>query len=348
MRMRIAAIAACLLTTIVAGSLGCRDVLARSDAAPNSQPNPYRRTDHFLKLPSGRTMGSSSAVAVDREGHIWVAERCGANNCAGSAIDPIVEFDANGTFIKAFGHGMLLFPHGFFIDSQDHIWVTDGHVADGKGDDVLEFDQSGKLLRTLGKPGVAGTEEDTFHEPNAVVIAPNGDIFVADGHDPGGSSYRVIKFDRNGKFIKQWGGKPGSAPGEFDTPHTLAMDSKGRLFVGDRSNNRIQIFDQDGKFIASWGQFGRPSGITIDRNDVLYVTDSESREAEGYGHHPGWKRGIRIGSARDGTVTAFIPDPEPDPEHKSTSGGEGIAADAHGTIYLAQVDPRDIAKFEKH
>jgi hypothetical protein len=348
MRIRIAAITAALLTTIVAGSIGCSELLARSDAGPNSQPNPYQRTDHFLKLPAGRSMGSSSAIAVDHAGHIWVAERCGGNNCAGSNIDPIVEFEANGIFIKAFGHGMLLFPHGFFIDGHDHIWVSDGHVGDGKGDDVLEFDESGKLLRTLGKPGVAGTGEDTFHEPNAVVVAPNGDIFVADGHDPGGSSYRVIKFDPNGKFIKQWGGRPGAGPGEFDTPHTLAMDSTGRLFVGDRSNNRIQIFDQDGKYIASWTQFGRPSGIYIDRNDVLYVTDSESREAEGYGHHPGWRRGVRVGSAKDGTVTAFIPDPQADPEHKSTSGGEGIAADAHGTIYLAQVDPRDIAKFEKH
>jgi sugar lactone lactonase YvrE len=292
-------------------------------------------------------MGSSSAVAVDHAGHIWVAERCGANNCAGSNIDPIVEFDAKGNFMHAFGAGMLLFPHGLFVDRGDHIWITDAHVGDGKGYDVLEFDNSGKLLRTLGKPGIAGTDADTFLEPNAVLVAPNGDIFVADGHDPGRSSYRVIKFDRNGRFLKQWGGMPGSAPGQFDTPHALAMDSKGRLFVGDRSNNRIQIFDQDGKFLASWSQFGRPSGLYIDAHDVLYVTDSESREADGYGHHPGWKRGIRVGSAATGVVTAFIPDAELDPEHKSTSGGEGIAADAHGTIYSAQVDPRDIAKFEK-
>jgi sugar lactone lactonase YvrE len=335
--MRIAATAALVLAT---------QVFAQGDNAPNSQPDPYRRVDHFLKLPTGRSMGSSSAVTVDHAGHIWVAERCGANSCAGSNIDPIVEFDASGNFMKAFGAGRLLFPHGFFIDSADHIWVTDGHVGDGKGDAVLEFDQSGKLLRTLGKPGIAGSGHDTFNEPNAVLIAPNGNIFVSDGHEPGETSYRVIKFSANGKFIKQWG-TPGTAPGQFETPHTLAMDSKGRLFVGDRANNRIQIFDQDGKFLASWAQFGRPSGMYIDSHDVLYVTDSESREAEGYGHHPGWKRGIRIGSVKDGVVTAFIPDTQPDPEHKSTSGGEGIAADAQGTIYSAQVDPRDIARFEK-
>jgi DNA-binding beta-propeller fold protein YncE len=157
----------------------------------------------------------------------------------------------------------------------------------------------------------------------------------------------VIKFDKNGKFVKQWGGKPGTADGQFDCPHALAMDSQGRLFVGDRANNRIQIFDQDGGFLASWTQFSRPSGIYIDQHDVLYVTDSESRNAKGYGHHPGWKRGVRIGSAKDGTVTAFMPDPAPDPEHQATTGGEGITADAHGTIYLAQVDPQDIARFEK-
>lgn len=339
--------AALALGMVLLGASGGMGQLVAADSAPNSQPNPYHRIDHALRLPAGRSMGSSSAVAVDHAGHIWVAERCGANTCAGSATDPIAEFDANGTFIKAFGHGMLLFPHGFFIDSHNHIWVTDAHVADGKGADVLEFDESGKLLRTLGKPGVAGTGPDAFHEPNAVLIAPNGDIFVADGHDPGGSSYRVIKLDRNGKFIKQWGGAPGTGDGQFDCPHTLAMDSQGRLFVGDRANNRIQIFDQDGRHLATWTQFGRPSGLYIDAHDVLYVTDSESRDAEGYGHHPGWKRGIRVGSARDGVVTAFIPDPETDSEHKSTSGGEGIAADAHGTIYLAQVDPRDIAKFQK-
>jgi NHL repeat len=343
MRTMIASIGASVLMTVLAGP----SLMAEPDQAQNSRLGSYHRTDHFLKLPPGRTMGSSSAVAVDHAGNIWVAERCGANDCAGSKVDPILEFDAKGNFIKAFGHGMLLFPHGFFIDRADHVWITDAHVGDGKGDDVLEFDQSGKLLRTLGKSGVSGTGPDTFHEPNAVLVAPNGNIFVADGHEPDGSSYRVVKLDKNGKFIKQWGGKPGTGNGQFDCPHSLAMDSQGRLFVGDRSNNRIQIFDEDGRFLASWTQFGRPSGIFIDQHDVLYVTDSESRNAEGYGHHPGWKRGVRVGSAKDGTVSAFMPDPNPESENQITTGGEGIGADGHGTIYLAQVDPKDIAKFEK-
>ena len=297
-------------------------------------------------MPAGRTMGSSTAVRVDKEGHVWVVDRCGANNCADSKLDPIMEFDAKGNFVKAFGSGQLLFPHGFFIDKADHLWITDGHVGKGIGDDVLEFDRSGKLLRTLGKPGVSGDGPDTLHEPNAVVVSPAGDIFVSDGHEEGVGNARVIKYDKNGKFVKQWGGH-GSGPGQFEAPHTLAMDSAGRLFVGDRGNNRIQIFDQDGKLLAIWTQFGRPSGAYVDAHDILYVTDSESRNPKGYGYHPGWKRGIRIGSVKDGIVTAFIPDPEPDPDHKVTTAGEGVTADAQGNIYGAEVGTPRIVRYEK-
>jgi len=312
----------------------------------NSAPDPYVRVDGFFKPPPGRTLGSSSGVALDRAGNIWVADRCGANSCAGSKLDPIMEFDAKGKFIKSFGAGTLLFPHGMFIDRADHIWVTDEHVEEGKGDDVLEFDRNGKLLRTLGKPGVSGSGPDTFHEPNAILVAPNGDIFVSDGHEPGKGNARVVKLDSHGRFIKQWGSH-GSGPGQFEAPHTLAMDSKGRLFVGDRGNNRIQIFDQDGKLLDTWAQFSRPSGVFIDQHDTLYVTDSESRAAEDYGHHPGWKRGIRIGSARDGVVTSFIPDPASDQETRITTGGEGVTADGHGAVYSAEVGTPGVVKYEK-
>jgi sugar lactone lactonase YvrE len=291
-------------------------------------------------------MGSTSAVAVDHQGNIWVADRCGANDCKGSKLDPIMEFDANGNFVKSFGAGKLLFPHGMYIDKDDHIWLTDGHVGEGKGDDVLEFDRNGKLLRTLGKPGVSGSGPDTFHEPNAVLVAPNGDIFVSDGHEIGEGNARVVKLDSQGRFIKQWGFH-GSGPGQFEAPHTLAMDSQGRLFVGDRGNDRIQIFDQNGKPLGSWTQFSRPSGVFIDKHDTIYVTDSESRAAEGYGHHPGWKRGIRVGSARDGVVTSFTPDPAPNQETRITTGGEGITADGHGAIYSAEVGTPGIVKYEK-
>ncbi|MEO8098140.1 MAG: peptidyl-alpha-hydroxyglycine alpha-amidating lyase family protein [Acidobacteriota bacterium] len=317
---------------------------AQTGPAPNSQPNPYRTLDTWYQLPAGRTMGSTSAVAVAPSGHIWVAERCGVNSCAASNLDPILEFDANGKLLGQFGAGMFIFPHGFLIDRDSNIWVTDGQGAAGKGHQVFKFNPQGKVLMTLGKAGVVGDGPDTFNQPNSVAIAPNGDIFISDGHTARTGNARVIKFTKDGKFIKQWSGH-GDGPGQLEVPHTLAFDSQGRLFVGDRANNRIQIWDQDGKVLAEWKQFGRPSGIFIDRNDVIYVTDSESTDRTGYGNNPGWKRGIRIGSAKTGAVTAFIPDPTPG--DGATSSSEGVAADAQGNVFGAEVGSKDVKKYVK-
>jgi len=313
-----------------------------SAQAPNSQPNPYKTVENWAKMPEGRTWGSTSAVEADPDGKsIWVAERCGANTCAGSSLPVVLKFDDTGRLLTSFGAGLFLFPHGIHVDRDGNVWVTDARVGEGKGNQVFKFSPEGKVLLTLGKAGVKGTETDVFNLPSDVVVAPNGDIFVADGHGED-SNARIVKFSKDGKFLKTWG-KKGSAPGEFDTPHGLAIDSRGRLFVADRSNNRIQIFDQDGKFLEEWKQFSRPSGIYIDKKDVLYVTDSESNSKT----NPGWKRGIRIGSAKDGKVTAFIPDPEPDPEKVVTSGGEGVAADAQGNVYGAEVGPKALKRYVK-
>ena len=314
-------------------------------AQPNSQPNPYRTIENVFKLPEGRTWGSTSSVDLDRNGNIWIADRCGANGCAGKTEDPVMQFDASGKLLKAWGSGMFIFPHDLVIDRQGNIWIVDGQGREAKGHQVFKFSPEGKVLLSLGKAGVAGDGNDTFNQPSAVAIAPNGDIFVADGHG-GNSNARIVKFSKDGKFLKTWGHK-GTAPGEFDTPHTLAFDSKGRLFVGDRANNRIQIFTQDGGFIDQWPQFSRPSAIYIDRRDVLYVSDSESRERDGYGHHPGWKRGIRVGSAKDGSVSEFIPDTYATPENSATSGSEGLAVDSKGVIYGAEVQQKDVKKYVK-
>lgn len=330
-------------------------VVHAADVVPNSQPNPYKMVEHWYQLPEGRTMGSTSAVDIDSKGHIWVAERCGGNSCAGKdEIDPILEFDQSGKLLKSFGKGMLLFPHGICIDKDDNIWITDEQNRNGKGNVAIKFSPEGKVLMTLGKEGEASDAEDALNQPDDVAIAPNGDIFIGNGHSEHTGPAKMIKFDKNGKFIKSWGGH-GSGPGQFEMPHSLAFDSKGRLFVADRGNNRIQIFDQDGKFIAEWKQFGRPSGIFIDKQDNLYVADSESQPVKtegkmsGYGFNPGYNRGLRIGSAKDGSVVAFISDPPTDSilekPRPITSNAEGIAADSHGNIYGAEVGPRDVKKY---
>ena len=332
-----------------------------------AQDNPYRTVEGWAKMPEGRTWGSTSAVDVDRDGKsIWVAERCGANTCLNrttgemSVLPTILAFDAGGTLVKSFGAGQLIFPHGMHVDRDGNIWVTDGQdnaprdpgggtpaaprlgppAGATKGHQVFKFSPDGKLLMTLGKPGGAADPE-YFYQPNDVVTSSNGEIFVAEGH--GGANSRILKFSRDGKLIAVIG-KKGTGPVEFDQPHALAFDSKGRLFVGDRSNNRIQILDQQGRFIEEWKQFSRPSGIYIDRNDVIYVADSESGSV-GNGRGRTEKRGIRVGSIKDGKVIAFIPDPLD--VATNTSAAEGVAVDAAGNIYGAEVGPKALKKYVK-
>jgi sugar lactone lactonase YvrE len=325
-------------------------VFTQSTVRPvNDPPNPYRTVENWAKMPEGRTWGATSAVDIDPDGKsIWVAERCGANTCAGSTLPVVLKFDASGKLVKSFGAGIFIFPHGIHVDRQGNVWVTDAQGRDGKGHQVVKFSPDGKVLLTLGKAGVAGDPPDALNEPCDVVTAPNGDIFVADGHSgqndnaSANTVARIVKFSKDGKFIKTWG-KLGSAPGEFKTPHGLAFDSRGRLFVADRGNNRIQIFDQNGKFLEEWKQFSRLSGVYIDKNDILYGTDSESNARR----NSGWKRGIRIGSAKDGKVIAFIPDPVTNPDTAATSGAEGVAADAMGNVYGAEVGPRALKKYVK-
>jgi sugar lactone lactonase YvrE len=328
---------------VLAGMSGA-NAFAQSD--PNSAPNPYRTLENWAKLPEGRTWGQVISADIDRDGKsIWVVERCGGTSCAKSDLAPVLKFDLSGNLVKSFGAAMTVRPHGLFIDKKNNVWVTDGDAENGKGDQVFEFSQDGKVLLALGKAGVAGDGPDTFNKPSDVLIAPNGDIFVADGHGPG-SNARIVRFSADGKFIKAWG-KEGSGPGEFNNPHSLAMDSKGRLFVADRGNSRVQIFDQDGTFLEEWRQFGRPSGVFIDKNDILYVADSESNLAR----NPGFRRGIRIGSVKDGKVTAFIPDPVLNPgqglEPTNGTAAEGVAADDAGNVYGAEVGPRNFKRYEK-
>ncbi len=314
-------------------------------AAVFAQENPYRTVENWAQMPEGRTWGSTSAVDVDRDGSsIWVAERCGANSCVGSNLPTVLKFDASGKLVTSFGAGLFIFPHGIHVDRDGNIWIADGMPPGrgtpppaGMGHTVVKFSPEGKVLMTLGTPGGA-TEPGYFFQPNDVLVAPDGAIFVAEGH--GGANSRVLKFTKDGRLIKTWG-KKGTAPGEFDQPHALAMDSKGRLFVGDRGNNRIQIFDQDGNFLEQWTEFSRPSGIYIDKDDTIYVTDSESGSVAR--DRTDWKRGIRIGKISDRKVIAFIPDLNE--TATGTSAAEGVAVDAAGNIYGAEVGSKSLKKY---
>lgn len=324
----------------------------------NHHSNPYTTINGYFELPDGRTWGSTSAVEIDLDGtSIWVAERCGANSCAGSDVDPILKYDSHGNFITSFGGGMIIWPHGIHVDHDGNVWITDARAANrqelekypnasGKGHAVFKFSPTGELLMTLGKPGVAGNGKGALlDQPNDVIVATNGDIYVADGHSGqstranANTTSRIAKFDSQGNFLESWG-RIGTAPGEFRTPHGLAFDSRGRLYVADRGNVRIQIFDQEGHFIDEWYQFGRLSGIYIDKNDILYGADSESSPTS----NPGWLRGIRIGSAITGQVLYFIPDPAK--ELRGTTAAEGVAVDANGIVYGAEVGPRQLVRYE--
>ena len=359
-------------------------VRAQANMAPtNDLPNPFRTVEGWARMPEGRTWGSTSAVEIDKDGTgIWVAERCGVNNCVGSTLDPILHFDAKGTLIKSFGSGMILSPHGIFVDKDGSVWVTDcactiggggGRGRGGRGGagaadsaaraaaaaappppapttghQIYKFSPDGKLLLTLGKAG-GGRDPDFLFQPNDILVAPNGEIYVAEGHSSAQKSAnaRILKFDKTGKLIGSWGTVVDSTtkdqPYSFDQPHALAMDSKGRLFVGDRGYNRVKIFDQSGKLLDTWYQFSRPSGIYIDKADNIYVADSESGSVSP--PHGAWKRGIRIGSAKDGAVKWFIPDPNE--AATNTSAAEGVAVDSKGNIYGAEVGPKALKRYER-
>jgi DNA-binding beta-propeller fold protein YncE len=314
-------------------------------SAQSVTTNPFRPVYGWGELPAGRTWGATSAVDIALDGNIWVAERCGANSCVGSKVDPVLLFTKEGKLVRSFGAGLIAWPHGMDVDHQGNVWVTDAWAqgATTTGHAVLKFSPEGKLLMTVGTPGTAGDPPKSLTRPSDVLVAPNGEFYIVEAHDQ--SKNRVTKWAADGTYIETWGG-PGYGPKEFRDPHALAMDSQGRLFVGDRYNNRIQIFDQAGKFLAIWTQFGRPSGIYIDKNDTIYVADSESSPANDQymgQRNAGWEKGIRIGDAKTGWVRHFIPDDRVNVT--GFSGPEGVAVDDEGNVYGAEVSQRRVLKW---
>lgn len=340
-----------LLLFALLAAAACSAGETEADAAPTQADpmtnNPFAAADStFGQTASGadRDFGAVSAIYPAPDGRsIWVAERCGANVCLDADVDPVMRFDLEGNLLASFGQGMFAWPHGMFVEDDGSVWVADAtgyaEVPAGWGHVIYKFSPEGELLMTLGERGVAGAGPDHFTKPSDVFVAPDGHIFVADGHDAGGNN-RVVKLAADGSFVMEWG-ETGAENGQFADVHALAMDSEGRLFVADRANSRIQIFDQEGTHLETWTHFGRPSGLFITEDDVLYAIDSESNTRR----NPGVRRGIYIGNALTGELTAFVPDPEPNPDESGTSGGEGVAVDAEGNVYSAEVGPQTVRTY---
>jgi DNA-binding beta-propeller fold protein YncE len=314
-------------------------VLAWAPRLAPAQQDAFRPVENWAKLPPGFTWGEIADADLDAQGNLWVLHRpptpggtaWAAGNRRGGE-SPVLTFDGSRKLIKSFGEGLFLQPHGLHLDPDGNVWVTDSGpfyeagTTVGKGFQVFKFNRDGKLLMTLGKPGVGVAGPDTFLGPTDVVVNARGEIFVADGHTPRpGSSVgdRIVKLAKDGTFIKAWGAPKSSDPGAVVGPHRLAIDSQGRLFVADRGNRRIQIFDQDGGFLDQWPQFGSPSGIWIDKHDTLYVAV------------PGRDGGIRIANAATGTLTASIGGTSP----------EVAIADAAGNVYSGLVGGQKLEQF---
>ena len=325
----------------------------------NSGANPYRVIPDWAQLNlEARPWGGSNGVAIDRDGKtVWATDRCSpgtAPGCLGSKANPVHHFDESGKELRSFGGGMFVWPHGIHIDRDGNVWVTDARAASSdeltkfpgegnKGSVVVKFSPEGKVLMTLGKPGVRGNPPEALTDPTDVATDPNNrDVYVAESHTDVRDANligRISVFDRNGKFRRTIG-TTGTGPGEFRTPHALEFDSQGRLVVADRHNHRIQVLTKDGQVVVEYDDFGRTSGLAIDKNDVIYTADSESTEAV----HPGWQRGIRIGSLKDGKVTIFVP-PHATPNAADGAMGEGIAVDAAGNVYTAEAQLRGVTKY---
>ncbi len=321
-------------------------------------PNPTATViANWGDLPEGREWGSTAGVDIDPiDGHVWAYERCGAGsfgagvpvNCDSNPVDPVFKFDRHtGEVLANFGGGVMVTPHGIHVDADGNVWVTDfaGNAEGTKGHQVHKFSPDGELLMSLGTAGRPGTGPNQFNQPNDVVTAPDGSIFVADGHSgqgmtnnqaiaagrEAGATGRILKFAPDGTFIREWG-RIGTLHGEFRTPHALEFDSQGRLFVADRGNHRIEIFDQDGNYLDSLYSHGRISGIFITPDDMLYSIDSESSMTS----HANWMNGVRIGPVDEDRVIGFIPPFDAETRPYQGAAGEGVAVDADGNVFAAE------------
>ena len=305
----------------------------------NDLPNPYRMVADWAETP--RHLAPVNAVTVDANNNFWAADRCEQQGCKA-----VFEIAPNGKTLRNFGADLFVEPHAMAVDHDGNVWVADASAKGAKGLQVTKLSPDGRVLLKLGKPGQGqgSASLDVFDSPTGVAIASNGDVFISQGHGEKQNNSRILKFTSDGKFIKSFAAW-GDGDGQLRSPHAIAIDSLDRLFVADRSNNRVVVFDKDGKFLAAWKQFGRPSGIYVDGNELLYVIDSQSTDMPGDRYNPACKRGIRVGSARDGKVLYYIPPPPPaDPKWQPAIG---ITAGRNGDIYAASDDQMNVVKWVK-
>jgi len=330
-----------------------------------SNPNPAL-TNQWGELPAGRVWGHTAGIDIDpTDGNIWAYERCAAGggaafnpdgggaaggpvNCDNNLVDPIFKFDRiTGEVLANFGAGIFTTPHGIHADHEGNVWVTDfaTNASGTKGQQVHKFSPDGELLMSLGVAGQAGNDGAHFNQPNDVVVAADGSIFVSDGHSgqgmttaaaveegrQAGQTGRIMKFAADGTFIKEWG-QLGTAHGEFRTPHALEIDSQNRLWVADRGNHRLELFDLEGNYLESRYSFSRVSGIFITDDNLVYAIDSES----GPFNHINWIAGVRVGPLNEDRLTAFIPGYPTESRGYQSTAGEGVAVDADGTVFVAE------------
>ena len=284
-----------------------------SHGARAAESGKYQQVENWAQFPPEVAKWSpATGVDVDANDNVYVFHRDTAR--------PIMVFDSHGKFLRAWGQDMFKTTHFLRVDRDQNVWV-----ADRGWFQFYKFDPHGKLLMTLGTKGVSGdnSSETAFNGTADIAVAKNGDLYVADGE---GANTRVVKFTKSGKFIKWWGGK-GTDPGQFNMPHSIALDSKGRVYVADRSNNRIQIFDQDGKFINQWTNFGTPWGLFITKDDMLYVVDGTPEN-----------NCLMIASTKDGKITDRI---------EGLSNPTAVTLDSKGAIYIAEVTGANVRKYVK-
>jgi DNA-binding beta-propeller fold protein YncE len=282
--------------------------LALYGVAGQAADTHYRVVENWAQFPPGVTgWGAATGVDVDRHDNVYVLNR--------NETMPIMVFDHNGKFLRSWGQNMFKTTHFLRVDHSGNVWVTDrGNMQ------AFEFSPQGKLLMTLGKKGITGGNEskDAFNGMADVAIEKNSDILIADGEGP---NTRVARFTRRGKFIQWWGGK-GTGPGQFDVPHSIALDSSGRIYVADRSNNRIQVFDPAGRFLTQWTNFGTPWGLFI-KGDRIYVVDGTANNC------------LLIASIKDGKILEKI---------EGLSNPTAVTVDSRGAIYVGEVNGKNVKK----